>query len=92
MSILPTISGKRLIRILEQYGFRVIRRKGRHVFIQHKVTRHCTVVPVHLNEDLEKGLLRSILSDLELDVDLFLLMLKKNKTAVEMMRLDRYSH
>lgn len=92
MPKLPLISGKKLLKVFEQYGFQIIRQKGSHVFIKHKITGMSTVIPIHNNEDLGKGLLKSILQDLNLDTDDFLLMLKKKRTATEDVRLDRLSH
>lgn len=77
---------------MKQYGFRVIRQKGSHVFIKHAVTSKTTVIPVHNNEVLGKGLLKSILQDLDLDTDDFLLMFKKKISPAEAARLDRLSH
>ena len=65
MSKLPSISGKKLISLLEKIDFEVIRVKGSHHFIKHKDGR-VTVIPVHANEDLGPGILSKILKDLEL--------------------------
>lgn len=93
MPKLSVISGKKLVRVLGEYGFYPARSKGSHVFIKHGHFSVSTVIPVHANEDLGKGLLISILRDLKIEQDDFLLMLKKNKTAAEILRLDRhYSH
>lgn len=68
MSNEPTLSGKRLIKILAQLGFEVLRIKGSHHFLRHADGRS-TVVPVHSNEDIGKGLFRKILKDCELSSD-----------------------
>jgi len=47
----------------------MLRRKGSHVFVESPDGVHGTVIPLHGNEDLGKGLLRSILNDLELTVE-----------------------
>ena len=54
---LPTLSGKKLIKILEQGGFRVVRQKGSHVSLQKG--EYKTVVPLH--DDLAKGTIIGIL-------------------------------
>lgn len=67
MSNEPTVSGKRLIKLLSRKGFEVIRTKGSHHFLRHLDGRS-TVVPVHGNEDIGKGILRKILKDCDLNV------------------------
>jgi len=56
MTRLIPISGKNLCRILEKLGFEKIHQKGSHVRYKHPDGR-LTVVPVHGNEELGKGLL-----------------------------------
>lgn len=68
MSGEPSFSGKKLIRILSRLGFEVARIKGSHHFLRHPDGR-TTVIPVHGNEDIGKGLLRKILSDCEIEID-----------------------
>ena len=65
MSKLPKISGKELCKILEKLGFYKEYGKGSHVKFRHSDGRR-TVVPVHGNEDLGKGLLREILRQINL--------------------------
>lgn len=69
MTKLPTVSGKKLLQKLKKNGYEEVRRKGSHVFVREKRGTKGTVVPVHANEDLGKGLLRSILQDLDLNLD-----------------------
>lgn len=69
MGKLPVVSGKKLVRILLKHGFIALRKKGSHVFVQSADGLLGTVVPVHSNEDLGTGLLKSILNDLELSTD-----------------------
>ena len=57
---LPRLSGKEVIKILENIGFIVIRQKGSHVFLRHSDGR-TTVVPNHPGEKLDRGLLNKIL-------------------------------
>lgn len=68
MSKEPSFSGKTLIKILSGFGFEVVRIKGSHHFLRHLDGR-TTVIPVHRNEDIGKGLLRKILSDCDLTID-----------------------
>jgi predicted RNA binding protein YcfA (HicA-like mRNA interferase family) len=68
MTTFPSLTGGRLIKALEQIGFEVIRIKGSHHFLRHDDGR-CTVVPVHGNESIGKGLLAQILRDCDLTKD-----------------------
>ncbi len=71
MSRLPALSARKVCRVLEKLGFEPIRQRGSHIFYQHPDGR-ATVVPVHRGEDLGRGLLRSILRDIEVSRDKFL--------------------
>ncbi|MDH7512875.1 MAG: type II toxin-antitoxin system HicA family toxin [Clostridiales bacterium] len=76
MSRLPVLSGEELIEILQRAGFRVVRQRGSHAFLKHD-NRRVTVVPVHKGQDLDRGLLRKILRDINLSTDEFFALLKK---------------
>ena len=65
MPRLPILSGRKVIRALEQIGFEVVRQKGSHVRLKHEDGRVVTV-PVHAGQDISRGLLRKILRDTEL--------------------------
>ncbi len=69
MPKLPVLSGKKLLNLLTKHGYRAIRQKGSHVFVENLNGTLGTVIPIHKNEDLGKGLLKSILNDLELSVE-----------------------
>lgn len=71
--LLP-ISGKKLVKLLEKYGYCVLRQKGSHVFMTGPDKRTSSVIPVHANEELGKGLLKAILNDLEISVEEFIKM------------------
>ncbi len=62
---LPLLSGKELVRVLKKLGFEAIRQRGSHVFLKHPDGR-ITVVPVHANQDIGRGLLRRILNDVDI--------------------------
>lgn len=69
---LPSLSGRRIISALERGGFVVVRIKGSHHMVEHKDDpARRTVVPVHGNEDLGRGLVRQILDDLGLKSEEF---------------------
>jgi predicted RNA binding protein YcfA (HicA-like mRNA interferase family) len=65
LSQLPALTGRQLIAALSKLGFRVVRVKGSHHFLQHADGRS-TVVPVHAGEDIGPGLLSKILRDTKL--------------------------
>ena len=69
MSVFPVISGKKLLKMLLKHGFVALRKKGSHVFVEKADGSRGTVVPIHGNEDLGTGLLKSILNDLDLSVE-----------------------
>ena len=62
---LVVISGKKFCKILEKLNFEKIQGKGSHVRYKHLDGRR-TVIPIHGNEDLGKGLLREILKQIDL--------------------------
>jgi len=68
MPKLVPISGKELCKILEKLGFVKIHGKGSHMRFKHLDGRR-TVVPVHGNEDIGKGLLKAILNQINLSVE-----------------------
>lgn len=65
MTSLPSLTGKQLMAALVIAGFKVLRIKGSHHFLQHEDGR-TTVVAVHSGETIGPGLLSKILRDCEL--------------------------
>ncbi|MEN7982098.1 MAG: type II toxin-antitoxin system HicA family toxin [Nanoarchaeota archaeon] len=65
MPQLILISGKELCKILQKLGFKKIHGKGSHVRFKHSDGRR-TVVPIHANENLGRGLLIEILKQIKL--------------------------
>jgi predicted RNA binding protein YcfA (HicA-like mRNA interferase family) len=56
------VPAERLIRVLEQLGYRVIRQKGSHARLRHDgPPAHLITVPLH--NPLKTGTLHGILSD-----------------------------
>ena len=77
MSKLPDISGLRLVRILEKFGFRRVRQKGSHLSLE-KITKnktYRTIVPLH--RSLAKGTLLDILRQCGIKREEFLRMFRK---------------
>ncbi|MBI2147500.1 type II toxin-antitoxin system HicA family toxin [Candidatus Woesearchaeota archaeon] len=65
MPKLIPISGKKMCKVVEKLGFLNVRQTGSHVRYFHPDGRK-TVIPVHGNEELGKGLLGEILKQIEL--------------------------
>lgn len=77
MSVLPTVSGKKLYAILLKNGFILTATKGSHHRLAHSDGRK-TTIPVHSNQDLPKGLLRKIIrEDLDITIEEFISLLNK---------------
>jgi len=70
MPKLVQISGKEFCKILEKFGFKKIYGKGSHIRFKHPNGRK-TVVPVHGNEKLGKGLILEILKQIKLSREEF---------------------
>ncbi len=69
MPKLPRPSGKEMVRFLEVQGFRVVRIRSSHHFME-RGDQH-TSVPVHSNRTLKIGTLRGILRDIDMSPDEF---------------------
>ncbi len=60
------ISGKEVVKILEKYGFVVVRSKGSHARLSREVADKETVhISIPLHSELKRGTLRGIISELE---------------------------
>jgi predicted RNA binding protein YcfA (HicA-like mRNA interferase family) len=70
MSKLPQISGKDCIKALEKAGFFVKRQKGSHMILCRDEPFTEVVIPNH--KTLDKGTLRAIIRQVNLDVDEFI--------------------
>jgi predicted RNA binding protein YcfA (HicA-like mRNA interferase family) len=66
---LPRLTGKEMVRFLEDQGWRVLRIAGSHHVMEGSGKR--TVVPVHGNQTMKIGTLRSILRDADLSPEEF---------------------
>ena len=62
------LSARKVIRALENIGFRQIRQKGSHLFMRHPDGR-TTLIPIHPGEKIGKGMIRKIINDAELTRD-----------------------
>jgi len=73
MSKLPQISGKDCIKALGKAGFFIKRQKGSHIILCRDEPFAEVVVPNH--KTLDKGTLRAIIRQVELEVDEFIQLL-----------------
>ena len=76
MGELPQISGRQLIKILELFGYRVVRQKGSHIRLAHSTEKARKPLTVPDHKVVGKGLLHKILRDAELDTGIFIKTLK----------------
>ena len=67
---LPILKSRDVIGILRKLGFIGVRQKGSHAFFEHPDGR-VTLVPVHGNEDIGRGLMRQILREINLTPEEF---------------------
>lgn len=70
MSNLPSLKAKEVVKILHKFGFKKVRQRGSHAFFSHADGR-ITVVPIHQGRSLGKGLLHSILHDVQISPEQF---------------------
>ena len=67
---LPLLSSKEVCKFLEKEGFECLRQKGSHCFYRHPDGR-TTVVPIHSNRDIKRGLLKAILDEIQMSREEF---------------------
>jgi predicted RNA binding protein YcfA (HicA-like mRNA interferase family) len=72
MPNLPQVSGKKAVRAFERAGFSVVRTRGSHHIMKKPGFRHRLSIPVHGNEDVGEGLLRSQIELAGLTVEQFI--------------------
>ncbi|MFP4402429.1 MAG: type II toxin-antitoxin system HicA family toxin [Candidatus Nanoarchaeia archaeon] len=68
---LPLISCHKLVKFLEKEGFISVRQSGSHRIFKHLDGR-MTVVPIHNNKEIGRGLLKAILEEINISRDYFL--------------------
>lgn len=64
---MKTISGKKLCKIIERSGWNLKRINGSHHVYKKEGKEELIVIPVHKNQELKAGLLKSILRIAEID-------------------------
>jgi len=68
---LRVLSGREVCRILEDNGFRLVRRRGSHASMQKTIGGSTVTVPVPLHDELRIGTLLSIIRQSGLPRSLF---------------------
>lgn len=75
MPRIPTISARKLIRVLKKKGFVYDRSKGSHQVYARLHDNLSVSVPVHRGRDLGRGITKAILKDAEISEKDFLKLL-----------------
>ena len=70
MSKLPIVDARTFDRILQKWGFQIVRQKGSHVFYRHADGRY-TTLPHHKGQDISRPLIRKILNEIQVPPDEF---------------------
>ncbi len=65
-------SGKDVIKILERFGYSVIRQRGSHARLRHTDSSHHKPLTIPIHGEMKVGLLRQIISDAGLTVEEFI--------------------
>jgi len=73
---IPPVDSRRLIKILENFGFRVVRQKGSHVIMMNEEKTRI-VIPVHPGRKVKPGLVRAIMREAGISREEFFKILKK---------------
>jgi len=75
MSKIPSLTAKKIIKVLQKAGFVKDRQKGSHLILVNPKTKARTVIPVHQGRTIKKPLVKAIINDAKLSVEEFLEML-----------------
>jgi len=78
MPKLPIIKSTEIIRVLKKLGFLKYHQVGSHAQFKHFDGRRVTI-PIHKGKDIGKKTLKGIIDDLDLSVEEFIKILKKEK-------------
>ncbi len=60
---MKSISGKKLCKVVERFGWKLARIKGSHHIYTKENVSTIVVIPIHGNRDLPIGTLKGILKD-----------------------------
>lgn len=73
---LRPVSAEKVVKALNKIGFQPVRQKDSHLFMRHPDGRS-TVIPIHPGEELGRGILKEILSDVGMSKEEFLELLDR---------------
>ena len=76
MPKLPLISAKEAVKAFEKIGYQVIRQRGSHIRMRHKIDANKQPITIPNHKTLGKGLLRKLLRDTELTIEHFIELIK----------------
>lgn len=76
MPKLQLISVKEAIKAFEKIGYQVIRQRGSHIRMRHKIDNNKQPITIPNHKTLGKGLLRKLLRDTEITIEYFLELIK----------------
>jgi predicted RNA binding protein YcfA (HicA-like mRNA interferase family) len=62
MDKITPLPSKKVVMALEKLGFQQIRQKGSHLFMLH-IDGRTTIITIHPDEDIGKGIARKIIKD-----------------------------
>ncbi|HEX5400655.1 MAG TPA: type II toxin-antitoxin system HicA family toxin [Verrucomicrobiae bacterium] len=71
MSKIKVLSGKEVCRILGENGFVKVRQRGSHIVMQKRLPSTTITVPVPNHRELDRGTLRGIIRQSQLERELF---------------------
>lgn len=71
---LPALKPQEVIKALNRVGFEKARQTGSHLILVNKTTRKIIPVPMH-NKDIKRGLLLSIIKQVDLTTEEFIKLL-----------------
>jgi len=72
MPKVPSLTARKVVRVLKRAGFVEDRQKGSHLILIHPETRARTVVPIHSGRTIKEPLLRAIVRDAQLSIKQFI--------------------
>lgn len=75
MPKLPVVKAKKLFKTLEKLGFYKYHQVGSHIQLKNPDGRRITI-PYHPTREIRKGTLRSIIDDIDMNVEEFIKALK----------------
>ena len=71
MAKIKVLSGAAVCRILAENGFANVRQRGSHIVMQKRLPSTTVTVPVPNHRELDRGTLRAIIRQSQLDRELF---------------------